>query len=303
MTGQDIRLFIRLTRPVSLLVGTLLYVLGAGIARYLGTGIDWNVLFVGLLWLLMLQLSTHFLFDYFIDPQTRIRDYKSVFKAGSGALGPGKLPRPVALWGSLVFLTIAASFTVLLLQSANMSPATIAILVLLVLGVFVYTTPPMRVASSGYGELLLSIFLAIAFPAWAFLLQVGDFHRLLPMSSFPLAALFLAMVITFDLQDFAKDVKYENKTLLVRMGWRDGMILHNLLILSAYLLIILAILFGLPPAIGLPAMIPLPLAALQIWTITRISAGAKPNWRTLQLTGLTLFVATTYLFTYAFWTR
>jgi 1,4-dihydroxy-2-naphthoate octaprenyltransferase len=111
------------------------------------------------------------------------------------------------------------------------------------------------------------------------------------------------MVIAFGLSDFGKDIKSNNPTLLVRMGWRDGMNLHNLLILSAYLLLGLATTFGLPVLITFPAILPLPLGLLQIWQMIRIGTGAKPNWRLLHINAVALFTATVYLLTFGFWTR
>jgi len=81
------------------------------------------------------------------------------------------------------------------------------------------------------------------------------------------------------------------------------MILHNILILSAFLLLGLAATFGLPLAIVLPALIPLPLGLLQIWQMRRIDAGAKPNWTTMGFTAVILFASVAYLLAFTFWTR
>jgi 1,4-dihydroxy-2-naphthoate octaprenyltransferase len=303
MTPTDIRLFLRLSRPLYLLCVALLYILGAGIVRYLGEPIEPDIFWLGLIWLFFIQLSAHYLYDYFLEKPILDDKPHSPFSSGSGALGPGKLPRQTALWAAFAALAGTASFTALILQQVFITPSTTLVLVVVISGVLLYTIPPFRLAASGYGELLISILVANMVPAWAFLLQTGEFHRLLAMSTFPLTALHLAMVIAFDLTDFGRDVKYEYVTLLVRMGWREGMNLHNLLILSAYLMLGLAAFYGLPPAIALPAILTLPLGLLQIWQMTRISAGGKPNWRTLHLTAVALFLATSYLLTYSFWTR
>jgi 1,4-dihydroxy-2-naphthoate octaprenyltransferase len=123
------------------------------------------------------------------------------------------------------------------------------------------------------------------------------------MSTFPLTALHLAMMVVFEFPDFSSDLKFGKQTLLVRMGWERAMLFHNLLIVSAYLLLAMAAVFGLPLAITLPAFIPLPLGLLQIWQLRRIAAGAKPNWTTLTFTGVVLFISEAYLLAFAFWTR
>jgi 1,4-dihydroxy-2-naphthoate octaprenyltransferase len=196
-----------------------------------------------------------------------------------------------------------ASLTVLLLDRVDFSPLIVLILILGFFGAFFYSTPPIRLAASGYGELTTSILVANLVPAFAFILQYGEFHRLVAMSTFPLTALHLSMMVVFELPDYATDLKYDKQNLLVRLGWQHAMGFHNLLILSAFLLLALAIGFGLPLSIALPAFLPLPLGLLQIWQMRRIAAGAKPDWKTLALTAVVLLASTAYLLAFAFWTR
>jgi hypothetical protein len=81
------------------------------------------------------------------------------------------------------------------------------------------------------------------------------------------------------------------------------MILHNLVILAAYLILGFAALFGLPLSIALPGFLTLPLGIFQIWMMNRIASGARPNWTALTFTAAALVGVTTYLLTFAFWTR
>ncbi len=300
---DQLKLFIRLSRPLFLLGGILLFALGAGIARYLGTQIDWGSYFLGQAWVTFMQLSTHYLNEYFNAPADLNNPNRTTFTGGSGAIGPGKLTRSTALYAAAVCLTIVASFTVLLIRYASLSPASVLVMVLIFLGAFFYSVPPLRLESSGYGELTTSILVANLVPAFALLLQSGELHRLLAMSTFPLTLLHLAMLLAFNLPDYATDLKYEKNNLLVRVGWETGMRMHNLLIIAAYLLLGMAILLGLPAPIALPAFLSLPLGVLQVFQINRIAAGAKPNWNTVTLAGLTTFAATAYLLAFSFWSR
>jgi 1,4-dihydroxy-2-naphthoate octaprenyltransferase len=140
-------------------------------------------------------------------------------------------------------------------------------------------------------------------PAFAFLLQTGELHRLLAMATFPLTLLHLAMMLAFEFPDYATDSRLGKRTLLVRMGWQRAVVLNNLLILGAYLTLGLAVVFGLPFYIALPSLLTLPLGLLQIWQMRRIAEGARPNWTALTLTGIALFSIVAYLLTFAFWTR
>ena len=190
-----------------------------------------------------------------------------------------------------------------MIQFAALTPILVLIMVVSILGAIFYSAPPIRLESSGYGELTTSFMVANLVPAFAFLLQNGEWHRLIGMSTFPLTALHLAMMLAFELPDYATDAKYEKHTMMVRLGWQRGMFLHNILILTGFLILALATLMGLPSAISLPAFLPLPLGLLQIWQMRRIAAGGKPNWNALTLTAVVLFASVTYLLAFGFWTR
>jgi 1,4-dihydroxy-2-naphthoate octaprenyltransferase len=300
---RKIRLLITLSRPFFLIGGILVYALGAGIADYLGTPIDWGLYILGQAYVTTMQLSAHFLNEYFDSPADVENPNRTPFSGGSGAVGEGKLSQETVMWASLTSLTILASLTVVMISVAPLSPLLVAIVVLAFMGTFFYSAPPVKLAYSGYGELTTSILVANLVPIFAFVLQYGDLHRLLAMTTFPLTALHLSMMIAFEFPDYFNDLKFDKTTLLVRIGWERGMVLHNILILTAFFLLGLAAVFGLPIAIILPALIPLFLGVLQVWQMRRIAAGAKPNWTTIGYTAVVLFGSVVYLLAFTFWTR
>lgn len=298
---ESLRLFIRLTRPLFLLGVVVLYALGIGIAHYLGVMIDWGIVIMGQVWVTLLQLSVHYLNEYYDSPEDQDNPNRTFLTGGSGTLGPGKLPRRVALMAGLACLAFLASATVVLASRANPSPTVYLIMGLAFLGAFFYSTPPVRLEASGYGELTTSVLVAFMVPAFAFILQAGEFHRLIAMSAFPLVALMLAMMLAFELPDYMTDLKHGKRTLMVRVGWQNGMILHNVLILSAYLLLVIARTFGFPWFATLAGLLSLPVGIFQIWQMRRISTGEKPNWTALTTGALAMLGSTAYLLAYSFW--
>jgi 1,4-dihydroxy-2-naphthoate octaprenyltransferase len=303
MTSLHLRLFIRLSFPVFLLSGLICYILGAGIVHYLGQPFDWGVFWIGLFWTFFLEAGGIYLNAYFMDRPFIDFPFHSPFRGARGVFGPEKLPRQVALWAAYVSLAFTASLTVLIFRFARPNPTTTLILVLLVVGVIIFTTPPFRQITLSYHELIISIWIGAFLPSAAYLLQVGQFHRLISMISFPLVAFHLAMVIVFSLEDFAQDIRYEIPSFLVRIGWQTGMNLHNFLVIAAYILILVAVVSGFPRAIALPLLITIPLGAFQIWNFLKISRGGKPYWRSLKISAVSLFIAVVYLTSYGFWTR
>lgn len=300
---ESLRLFIRLARPHFLLGGVLLYALGAGIAHYLGNPLDVNVYFLGQAWVTLLQLGTQFLNEYYDGPQDTDNPNRTSFSGGSGAVGPGKLTRNTALVAAGACLTVVASLTVLLIGQGRLAPAAGAIMLVAFLGAFFYSAPPVRLSASGYGEITTSILVANLVPAFAFILQTGELHRLVAMATFPLTALHIAMMLAFELPDYAADLKHQKRTMLIRLDWPNGMLVHNLMVLGGYLLLALAMLYGLPFRIALPAFLTLPLGLYQIWQMRRLADGARPNWSALTWGAVALFALTAYLLAFAFWTR
>ncbi len=302
---KSLRYFIQLSRPIFVLNSVLLYLLGIGIAHYLSGQINWTSFFLGLGWILFIVLGTQYLSEYFYpmvmndDPTWK----HTPFSGGSGAIGVGRLPRPVALWAGLACLTITASFTVLLIQKLGINIVSILILGLIFLGEFLYAIPPFRLVSSGYGELIMSIIVIGMIPALAFLLQGHDFHTLLVMVAFPLTTLHISMLLALEFPDYASDIKQGKRPAIVRIGWQRGMLIHNILILISFVILGMAFVFGLPLSVGWSVIFVLPIGLFQIWMMNRIADGAKPNWNLLILVSISTFGLTTYLLTFAFWTH
>ncbi len=302
---KNLRLFIQLSRPFYVLSAILLYLLGISIAHYLNGQTDWTALILGLVWIVLVLLSCQYLNEYFEVPVVdNPPTWKHTpFSGPTGAIGTGRLPRQFALWAGLTCLAVAASFTVLILQSIGFGSAVLLLIAIFLIGELLSALPPLRLVSSGYGELITSILTAGVIPALAFTMQGHDFHRLLIMVAFPLTTLSIAMLLAVELPDYASDLKQGKRPLLVRIGWQRGMLLHNLLILLSYVILGIAFALGLPFRIGWPVVFVLPIAIFQIWLMNRIADGAKPNWSLLILIAVSSYALTAYILTYAFWTH
>ena len=302
---KSLRLIIQLSRPIYILIAILLYMLGVGIARYLTGQVDWSSYILGLVWVVLLLLGFQYLSEYFYldsvyDGQ---KWWLTPFSGGSGAIGLGKLSRQVALWAGLTCLTLTAYFTVMIYQYQKPPAQNTMILVMMLMGELVFTLPPLRLVTSGYGELTMSIIMVGLIPAMAFSLQGHDIHRILIMVSFPLATLFLGMLLALEFPSYASDITHGRRPILVRIGWQRGLVLHNLLILGSFVILGMAFIFGLPLSIGWPVLLILPVGLFQVWMMNRMADGAKPNWNLLILIALSTFGLTAYLLTFSFWTH
>jgi len=243
---EYLNLFLRLSRPHFLLGGFLLYGLGTAIATYLGKPIDWSLYILGQLLVTSIQLMAQGMYAFFDGTPTREVTFQSLFSGDRKALDPEHLPFTAALISTIVTLTISATFAALLLIVKNVSFIPWAFVLMGFFAAFFYSAPPVRLITSGYGEIIAAIVIASFIPIFSFTLQAGELHRLLPMSTIPLAALLFAAFIASEFPDYASDVKRDRKTLTVRLGWETAMKLHDLAILFAILSFLIAYVLGLP---------------------------------------------------------
>lgn len=284
---------IRIAHPWVLVISAGLYALGGGAAVYLGSTINWPVYLVGQAMLLLLLLSSYFLREYFdlpVAPETPRQPGE-----------PARLRRTGILQIAATCLTIGAALTVLLFAQGALKPTGFLLLGLAVVLGLAYAIPPLRLAYSGYGELVMAVLLANIAPALAFILQTGELHRFIALITFPLTFLFMAATLAISLQAYAQEERRERRTMLVRMGWQRGMSLHNLLILLAFLLMGAAALMGLPWRLTWPGLLGLPVGLFQIFQMMAIMNGAPPRWRLLELTAAATLGLTVYFLNFALW--
>ena len=296
---QNLSRLARFSYLLPLFWGVLLYSLGVGIAHYLGTPIDYWKYTLGQIWIILILLSSMHLNQYFeTSKNTRM-------------MGIKEIPHNRSFTASIVVLTVTASATVLLIRYGDLVPATLLVMVLAFLGAFFYATRetieltnhPIKLSSSPYGELINAILLSNLVPALAFTLQTDELHRMLAMSTFPLTPLYLALAISSEFPHYGNDLINKKQTLLTRLGWENGMRLHNMLIITAFLLLALAVVFGMPFRNALPAFFVIPLGFFQIWYLGHITSGASPNWIALTVLGVLLYGIPAYLLSFTFWIR
>ena len=95
-------------------------------------------------------------------------------------------------------------------------------------------------------HLLIEVLLLVVIPpALAFFLYSDDLHPYLTLVVISLVPAYLANRLLHGLENFNHDQKYEVDTLVMRIGWENAMIIHNVLILLTYFLVGLSAVWGL----------------------------------------------------------
>ncbi len=291
----NLRIFFRLSRPLQLLLTVLTYVLGAGIARYLGHPIHAASFGLGLLAILAIEVAAFWLVEYFRLQFTPLaKDESHFYRENLRA----------SLFQSASALLTVAGATVVTLILARLMPVLAGILMGLIVVFFVaYAIPPMQLEETGYGELVMAIALGTLFPALAFLLQYGDFHRLLTFATFPLTLLAMAYLLVNDFPAFSIDLKFEHHSLLTRLTWQYAIPIHHLLILASFLFFAISPFLGFPWGLVWPVFLALPFGAVQIFWLQRIALGGRTMWKFLTGLSIATFGLTAYLLGFTFWIR
>jgi 1,4-dihydroxy-2-naphthoate octaprenyltransferase len=289
------RLLLRLARPVHLVLLGLTYLLGAGMARYLGHTPAAPAFWLGLVCILLLGAASSWIMEYFRPAEQPIFEDETPVRRLA--------LRRTLFWAFVIALIVSAALLVpLALQGSLTMPALIVLTVGWLLAL-AYGLPPVRLTDRGLGELTRALLLADVTPAAGFLLQTDELHRLLPMLIFPLTFLALACLIALDFPSYATDQKYGCKTLALQMGWQRAVWLHHLLAAGAYLLFACGPLFGFPFSLLWPAFLSLPLAVLQIVWLNRIAEGNPPVWPFVTALAAGVIGLSAYSLALTFWIR
>ncbi len=286
---------VRLARPLYLLLAALNYVLGAGIARYLGHAPILPAFWLGLAGVLLAQTCMSLLAEVFRPVNEPI--------VADETVGERKSIGDSALYVSVAGLAALAVIAFLLYKDGQLGLPAILFLVLSLLVILAYSVPPLRLFDKGFGELLLAAHLAYVIPSIAFLFQAGEYHRLLNAVIIPLTFLALAALLALDFPSYAEDLKYARRTLLARMGWERAVPLHHGLVMAAYILFASAPVLGFSLGLMWPALLTVPFALLQVLLLRGIALGAKPIWSLLTANTIALFGLTAYFLTLTFWLR
>ena len=292
---NQFRNLIRLARPIQLLFALLTYGLGLGLARYLGATLLLEPQFLGGVIVLFLLIVSSLLTEYF-------RPFNEPIIAGE-TLAERDEFRSLLLIVSLTFLAVVGILVFLLQRGGFLGLDTSLLLVGFVLLALANAVPPVRLVNRGLGELSLSLLIANFTPTFAYLLHSHNLHRLLTLFTFPLFLIALSYFIAIDFPAYAEDLKYERRSLLISLGWQRAVPIHNSLLVVAYLFLAAVPFTGVPFGLVWPALLTLPLAVWQIFTLRNIAEGAKPLWPAFVATATAIFGLTAYLVTLAFWLR
>lgn len=300
-------------RPFHLLTSVLLFSLGAGIADYLGWEISPGIFLLGQLWLVSLQLGFFLFGDYIQIPlipglfehlkalrglPAEVEDEEEEKATESRR---GKVDSQIQFWLAVLLLLLVAGLTTLMGYQQLLSPISITVMSMLFVGYAIYVVPDLVRRFWMFREVTFSLLLVVLPVGLGYTLQTGDYHRLLSLSAFPLYPLHLAFLLVLQLISYRDDLASRKKTLFTAVGWVRGVVLHNYLIITGFLILGVSLFFDFPLTFVLPSMAALFPGAYLVWYLNRLKKGA-PERRALMLTlSLITFFVPVYYLLFSYW--
>ena len=288
------RALVRLGRPLFLGGSFVLYALGAAVAVAHGHTIDPVLYLLGQAAITLFQFMTHYANDYFDYEADRANTTPTRWSGGSRVLVAGELPRGVALGAALLLAAAGLGVMLTLASMERAGPLALPALVVALVLSWEYSAPPLRLHSSGLGELAVALVVTALVPFFGFYLQASDLVgvRVLLLAVAPLCCLQFAMLLAIEVPDAAGDRAVGKRTLVVRLGAKRATRLYILTVAAAYASLPVLAATGLPKGIALAAAVPAPVA---LWRIRRTRAGdfwRPERWESVTFWAVTLLVGT-----------
>lgn len=276
----------RLTRPLFLLGGVMLYLLGTLAAVTAGAKFNITHFLLGQWLVTSIQLMTQYSNEYYDIESDRINSRRTWLSGGSGILANGAVSPRAGLFAALCFalLSLAALFF-----AAKQVPVVLLVGLFSLALAWSYSGPPLALARTGWGEASASILVALIVPVTGYIMQSGgQVSRVLIVACIPIVLIHLAMLIAFQIPDRYADEMSGKRTLLVRLGTQATLWLHNLSLFLAACVILALSLIHWPGAQYI--WLALPFLIWQALRINRFISAPSPRWGWLTTSALALFV-------------
>ncbi len=185
-------------------------------------------------------------------------DAKNPYTGGSGLLSSGLIQPQRMRQVFITFYLIAISIGVFL--GVMRGPF---ILLLLAIGFFCayfYTAPPIQFGYRGFGELAQLICFGPGIGMGAYFVQAQRISWEAFWGTLPFGIMLFAMITINEIPDYFEDQRGGKLNLVVRFGRETGVRLFIVSVLSAYVVILVGVVLGRIPVLGLISLLTFPIA-------------------------------------------
>jgi 1,4-dihydroxy-2-naphthoate octaprenyltransferase len=245
----------------------------------LGTAIAWARTGTFNLWVFLLTLvgaiclhagtnMTNDYFDHTWGSDEINTEFANPFTGGSRLIQMGIVEPKVFLWQGIVFF-VAGSLIGLILVFTRGLP----VLWLGLIGVFsgyFYTAPPLRLAGTGVGEILIGLCFGPLMVLGSSYTQTQALSWEPVFASLPVALLIALVVWINQFQDMRADAAVGKNHWVVRLGRRRAATAYGVLLAAVYFLLVAGVLFAGVTPFALLGLLTLPIA-VRAYGVARVS--------------------------------
>lgn len=283
-------------KPFHLMSLITTYMMGAGLVQYVRGMRSLSVLFEGLIFLLLVTISTQLIVlgEKIKDPAQRDEDLQEAQL---------RQIRWIIPMLTATFLACAATMFAGWAINGVLWQGLSLLITGIIISCAVCFLTEVRKRFQSLSLFVETIHYLVLPPGFAFFLQSSDNHSFLIMIVTCLIPAFLAYGFLIQIKRFGNDLKKGNQTIAVQLGWEKAMVFHNALILLTYFLFALMTLIAVPWFLVWPVFLTFPIGLVSIWFVEQIRRGKKPLWRMMQLSDAVVFFFPVYLLCIAFWIR
>jgi 1,4-dihydroxy-2-naphthoate polyprenyltransferase len=296
LTNGKMWTFVRLTRPIFLFGGAILYGLGVAVAGHFGGHLNPWLYLLGQVMVTSIQLTAQYANEYFDLEGDRLNaDHRTWFTGGSGVLPAGQIS--VIAARRAIYISAVTSLLAIVLVTVQAPLAGILGLLAMLIAWY-YSSPPLSLMGSGWGELSASLVVAILVPLTGYALQTGSIHPLLLSITGQLFLVHMAMLIAFELPDWSADQAVGKCTLCVRLGPHQIIHLHSALLSAAFLSLLIFHILEVHAARFV--WLAMPFALFQVIQVIYSRHFPPTTYKWITLGAVALFVLTVSLWLFGF---
>ncbi len=245
-----------------------------GTALAFGDGVfSWGPFVAMLLASLLIQAATN-MFNEFYDNERGLDTAESV--GISGSIVKGNLTARAVLLGALLCYTLALFLGLYLVYVGGVW--ILALGCLSALGGYAYSAGRKPIAYTAFSEAAVFLFMGVLIVVIAYAVQAGGFPIYVPLAALPIGGPVAAILLANNIRDMESDRKGGRRTIPIVLGRSGAISIYRLLLLEAYIVAFLLILFGIVPWTAAIVVLSLPIL-FRLWgaiASTRIPAQLDP---------------------------
>jgi len=273
----------------------LMYMLGGGVAHYLGANFLPLEFLLGLLWVISVHVSGYLLLLDFSPDVNLTKKKEIIVLFGKKGISILQL--------SMLFFSYSGVYISILLVNKKLTIYIGTLILLTILGLVLLAIPPFNLSKRGYLEIGLAIYQGCLIPAIGFFILTNNFHRMLFLIVFPMTLLALAYYIALNFSTFAYDQKVGRKSFVQINTWQRAAPVHHVLLIGAYIFFIFGFGLGIPLSILWIVLLTFPLAGFQIFWLVRIIQGGRPLWKFFNVITASVYGLSAYFIAFSLWTH